>query len=91
MITLHNKWTSHLKDEGDKEKFRHAVLADGIVLGRLYAILEEFEDELTRQELSPEQYASPSFAFLKADQTGQRRQIIKIKQLLEHLKKEKLV
>ncbi len=87
-MALHNKWTSHLKDEGDKVNFRKAVFADGLVLGRLLAILDELESELDNRELSLEQYNSPAFPYLKADQTGERRALNKVKLLLAHLKED---
>jgi hypothetical protein len=44
---MYSAWTKHLKEEKDKESFRHRVLSAKEVLRRLDQIIEEQETELT--------------------------------------------
>ncbi len=73
-------------DKDQKEKFIELLINDTVVLGRLYAIIEELEAELDNSELSLTEYESPSFPFLKADRNGEKRGLGKIKKLLQFLK-----
>jgi hypothetical protein len=85
-MALLGKWTQHLPTQHEREKFSELVQSDTVVLGRLLAIIEEFENELISSEISIDEYSSPSFAYLKADRNGEHRAYYKIKKLLQHLK-----
>lgn len=82
---LSGKWTERM-EPSEASKFKDALFADRYILGRLYAILEEFEESLDNGDLSIDEYNSPSFPYLKADRNGERRGIRKVKQLLSFLK-----
>lgn len=75
------KWTQHL-EANQKDNFYRDWQAAKPVLERLTSIIEEFERELTDSELSIEEYNSPAYPYLKADRTGERRALRKIKQLI---------
>lgn len=77
-----SKWTEPF-DPIRKEEFKRLLYADKEILGRLYAIIEEFEKSLDQKELSIEEYQNAAFPYLKADRIGERRGLNKIKQLLQ--------
>lgn len=76
MIT---KWTSHLQDPKEKERFEQEVRSCRQVLNRLYDIMLEMEIELDRYETSPKQYELPAWDYKQADNNGFRRCLYAIK------------
>lgn len=75
--------------EAEKEKFTGVLYADRIVLGRLLALAEEWEDELNRQETTIADYNTPNWAVRQAHRNGDRSRIKKLKDLLSFLKDPK--
>ena len=88
MNGISSKWVQHLQTPHEREEFKNFLLRDEVVLGRLYAILEDFEKELDQRDFSIEEYNSPAFPYLKADRNGERRAISKIKQLLQFINRQ---
>lgn len=80
MISL--EWTKHLKTEKQQEEFRQLLLSSRQVLGRLYDLLEEKEESLTKEEISPENYDA-GYPFRQAHQNGRRHELTKLIKLLE--------
>ena len=80
---MYSKWTQHLKDPRDQEKFKEQVILSVEVLRRLKDILTEFEDSLTRTETTVNVYSSPSWAYEQAHKNGNRETIQKVKQLID--------
>ncbi len=84
-VRLSGKWTEHLQGE-EKSKFIELILMDREVLGRLYSIIEDFENSVDQADLSIDEYDSPAFPYLKAHRNGERSILRKIKSLLSHIK-----
>lgn len=84
-MSLSGKWLQNKRSMDDKEKFKQLLLADTVILGRLYEIIEEYEKELDQGEFSTEEYMNPAFPYLKADRIGERRAYRKLKQLLSFI------
>lgn len=82
-------WTHHLKDPEEKERFKKYVLGNRTLLERLSSILDQWERELTSEELSPRSYESPSWAFEQADTNGYRRCLRDVQKILTLDQKEK--
>lgn len=84
-MTLSSRWAQHLRGD-EASKFRELVESDTTVLGRMLAIIEEFEKEVVENDLSINEYTNPAFAYLKADRNGEIRALRKVKTLLQHIK-----
>jgi len=76
------KWTSHLRDKEEKDRFAKYLLSSRGVIDRLLVITKDMELELDGKELSPEAYDSPSWASKQADNNGYRRCLRRIQTLL---------
>lgn len=85
-LQLPLKWTQHLPERHEQEKFKELLVADEVILGRLYAIIEEYEKSLDTNDGSLEEYLNPAWPYLKADRIGERRGLNKIKQLISFIK-----
>lgn len=79
MIT---KWTSHLKDEEDKERFATSVMASKHVLDRLIQIIEEMEDDLDAAERSPKTYETPNWDYRQAHNNGAKQYLNIFKKII---------
>ncbi len=79
-------WVKHLPDKNDRKEFEKVILSDSIVLGRLFAILHEMEQEVVLEEISPEQFQDTNWAHKRAYNAGDLHRIRLIKDLLSHLK-----
>lgn len=84
-MPLSGKWLQNKRTAEEKDSFKQILLADTVVLGRLYEIVEEYEKELDQSEFSPDEYMSPAFPYLKADRIGERRAYRKLKHLLSFI------
>lgn len=79
-------WVKHLEDRNDRREFEKVILSDSIVLGRLLAILDEMEQEVVLEEISPEQFENINWTYKRAYNAGDIHRIRLIKDLLSHLK-----
>lgn len=75
-----SRWTSHLKTEEEKEKFKGNVLGSRITLNRLSDICSELEEE---EERSSHNYEVPNWALTQADSVGFKRCLAIFKKLTD--------
>lgn len=83
-----SRWTSHLKDEEDKQLFRNSVLGARDVLERLRQMVEEDEEALNYSEANPKSYSEPNWDYRQAHKNGMRQQIYQIKAMINLDRKE---
>jgi hypothetical protein len=83
------EWTHHLKTPEEKERFKKYVLNNRTLLERLSAIVDQWNNELTSEELSPKVYESPSWGYHQADINGYRRCIRDFQKILTLDQKDK--
>jgi len=69
MIT---KWTSHLKNEEEKQNFERDILSAKRVLERLHVIMKEELEGLEQAENSPRNYDTPNWDYRQAHGNGFR-------------------
>jgi len=77
-----SKWTSHLKDPSEIERFKSSVEGSRTVLNRLKVIIEEREKALEASET--ESFDSPAWAYRQAASIGAKAELKQIKRLLEN-------
>lgn len=85
-MAFHSKWFPNGTSADEKDSIKRSLYASKDVLERLYAILDELQEEINSKDLSLEEYSSPAYPYLKADRTGEKRAYSKIKQLLQFIK-----
>jgi hypothetical protein len=76
------KTTPQDRRAGFEEAVRNSVTA----LGRLYELLDEWEEELNRAETKLADFESPNWAVKQAYRNGDRSRIRKLRDLLSFLK-----
>lgn len=79
MIT---KWTSHLKDEVEKERFKSSILGSKKVLERLMDMVNEIEEEMNSVEVSPKNYEIPNWDYRQAHYNGFRQCLHQLRKIL---------
>lgn len=79
---MYTRWTAHLKDKEEKEKFQNYVRSSKELLNRLGDILTEEDQRLTRSEVSEKQYEIVNWTYLQAHKNGFRQALSLIKQLV---------
>lgn len=78
-------WTSTLKTEEAKKEFLQLMsISNGPVLKRLLEIVVEEKNKTNKNSLSLNNYDSPSWAYIQADNVGYQRGL----NLIEHLLKD---
>lgn len=75
-----SRWTAHLKDESEIERFKSNVLGSRTTLERLRGILDEMD---TSEELDANNYDNPNWAYRQADTNGFRRCLSIVKKLTD--------
>jgi hypothetical protein len=70
---MDHKWTSHLRDNEDKERFKKYVLGSRALVDRLSDIAKDLDEQLDSKEIAEDVYESPSWAYKQADNNGYRR------------------
>jgi hypothetical protein len=83
--TMNTTWAKHLPEDR-KADFLKTVASSTVALRRLKEILREFDDEVTRAEVSTTDYNTPSWAYRQAHRNGQRQAYKQLKDLLSFLK-----
>lgn len=73
-------WTQGLKNPTEKEEFEKTVYASKKVLDKLREIVYNKINAV--EKTSPEDYKSPSWAYLQADRNGYRRALEEITSIL---------
>lgn len=79
--TLALSWTNHLKGDAKKD-FEGLVRNSTTVLGRLKTIIEQREADILKDESSPKDYDSPSWAYKQAHNNGRKEELRRLKELL---------
>jgi len=79
-----SKWTSHLKDPVEIERFQSTLAGSRTVLERLKAIIEESEKAIEATEVDPKSYDNPSWSHKQAFYNGAKSQLKLIKRLIEY-------
>lgn len=69
---MYTKWTQHLKDPEEKERFVNSILGSKIVLRRLQDLLKEEEQSLDRSETDIRIFDQPNWAERQAFKNGYR-------------------
>ena len=72
---MYTRWTSHLKTEESKEKFKKEIYSAKSVLERLNAIIKEDENALERSEQDQRIYDLPNWDYRQAHKNGVRQYI----------------
>ena len=78
-----SKWTSHLSDLEEKERFKSSVHGSRKVLERQMEILDEMIAELNSAETSPKNYEIPNWDYRQAHNNGFRQCLMVMKKLIE--------
>ena len=76
-------WTKHIKDVEERTRFESNLRNNTLLLGRLRDILQDKLDSLDKEEVSSEDYDSPSWAFKQANRLGRKAEIKSLMDLLE--------
>lgn len=67
---MYTKWTSHLSDPEEKERFLNLIVSSKPVLDRLAQLIKEDEDNLHKVERSAKQFDSPNWSWRQAFYNG---------------------
>ena len=70
---MYTRWTQHLSDAEEKEKFKNEIYGAKRVLERLRDIIQEDEKALSRSEIDSRIYTTPSWDYLQAHKNGNRQ------------------
>lgn len=81
-MKVSTRWTSHLKTRDAKDKFKARLKANKDLFKVLDGILERDLESLLRRSESEDNYSLPAWKEYQADLIGARRQLRKIKQLI---------
>lgn len=66
------KWTQHLKDQQDKDRFYSDVVSSKPILKRLAEMVDEKLTTMDFKEMSLDSYSNPNWAYRQAHQNGLR-------------------
>lgn len=72
---MFTRWTEHLQDSEDKETFLRDLLASRRVVERIYQMIKEDDERLSRTELSQKAYDTPNWDYRQAHKNGRREYI----------------
>jgi viroplasmin and RNaseH domain-containing protein len=77
-----SKWTSHLKDETEKEEFQKRLTQSRDLFRRLGSMASGLKRSNHRTKISKTSYENPNWAYLQADSVGYERAL---NEILEYL------
>ena len=77
------QWTSHLKDDDAKDRYKKQVLAAKPVLDRLELLLKEKLKTIDSNEISLDQYYNPGWVGWQAHRNGEKSAIKYILNLID--------
>ena len=80
---MYTRWTQHLTDPEEKERFRNQVISAKPVLERLIEMIDEDEQALDRTEIDPRSYSVPNWSELQAHKNGNRQVYAVIKKMID--------
>lgn len=76
------RWTSHLKEPQEVERFKSSLKGSSVILERLTKIIEETEASIETYEFDAKAYDNPSWAYKQAFYNGAKAQLKLIKKLI---------
>lgn len=76
------QWTSHLKDQEERDRFQRLVLSAKPVLERLSELLDERNKAIDVIETGVEKYKQPGWDAIQAHYNGEKATIKYIKKLI---------
>jgi len=76
---MHIIWTSHIKDEEEKEQFKKYVENSSALLDRLTDIIEKKINAAETQRVSEKNYQFPAWPYRMADYNGYIRALAEMK------------
>lgn len=79
---MKTQWTSHLKDDEEKDRFQKQILAAKPVLERLNTLLDQRQTTIDSMEVGTEKYFQPGWSAIQAHNNGERASIRYIKNLI---------
>ena len=79
MITA---WTKHIKEVAEKERYQDSLKASKWILDRQTELLNEMDDALQNQEISPKAYDNPNWDYKQAHCNGYKQAIRDVKRLI---------
>lgn len=85
---MYTKWTSHLKDPKEKERFEGSIIGSRHVLDHLKTILGEMESDLDLAEVNPKYYDTPNWDYRQAHNNGYRQALRYLKKFIDLDKQE---
>lgn len=85
MRNLSLEWTRNLKDPKRKEDFEKTLRNSTVAINRLLEILDEWEEELDKEESSRSNYG-PGWDYQQAHRNGDRSRLRKLRDLLGFMK-----
>ncbi len=74
-------WTKGLDDDA-KSEMEHLYAASNLVRKRLLTLLQEKDGVADKASLSSDNYESPSWGFIQADNVGYRRALREVMSLI---------
>ena len=80
---MYSKWTSHIKDDTEKQNFRLEVLSSKRVLERLKQVLDEENSTLDHSEVDVRQFDQPNWEYRQAFKNGYRSALSIQKKLID--------
>jgi len=80
---VYTKWTSHLSDPEEKQRFENQIISAKPVLERLAQLITEDEGNLDKVELGVKQFEVPNWDYRQAYYNGSRASLHSIKKLID--------
>ena len=80
---MHSLWTSHLKTQEEKDRFKQTIMSSSAILTRINELLDMKIKAAEKERISDKAYGQPSWAFKQADTNGVIRTLKEIKQLFD--------
>lgn len=77
-----SRWTSHLKNPQEIERFKSSLEGSKTILERLTQIIEETEASIQSEEFNVKAYDNPAWAYKQAFYNGAKAQLKLIKKLI---------
>jgi hypothetical protein len=86
---MKTQWTSHIKDEDEKDRFQKQIMAAKPVLERLSTLLDHRQAAIESIEVGVDKYIQPGWSAIQAHYNGEKASIRYIKNLLNLDQREK--
>lgn len=80
------QWTSHLQDPQRKEDFEKVLRNNTLIFDRMFAILQQWEDDINKKNRGQEQYKQAGWMPAMAHRFGNLETITRMKDLISFYK-----